>query len=137
MVNEISRSQPGVVPIKAVGEVRPPEGAAREGGRPAPQGASAEGVVQKGRQAEGEPLDAVVQKLNDFVQVVQRELQFSIDRDNGEVVVKVVDARTKDVVREIPPEEVRQMRKRLEEVSQKLFDSQNGAGASVLFQAKA
>jgi len=135
MINEISRNPAGVVPLRPAGEAQ----GIREPTDSATIRAEATGLESRKQEdaapVEGEQLSAIVEKLNDFVQMVQRELEFSIDEDNEEVVVKVVDARTKDVVREIPPEEIREMRKRLSEVSEKIFDS--GTAASVLFRAKA
>ncbi len=46
-----------------------------------------------------------VSKLNDYVQSVQRNLSFSVDKDSGETVIKVYDAQTKEVIRQIPPDE--------------------------------
>jgi flagellar protein FlaG len=37
---------------------------------------------------------------------MRRELQFNVDETSGRVVIKVVDTETKDVIRQIPPEEV-------------------------------
>jgi len=44
------------------------------------------------------------------------ELSFSVDKDNGELIVKVVNKETGEVVREVPPEEIREMRKALAEM---------------------
>ena len=66
-------------------------------------------------QSKGEKLDHSVRNLNDFVQSVKRNLQFSIDSDSGRTVVKVIDADTDKVIRQIPSEEVLSMARRLEE----------------------
>ena len=63
----------------------------------------------------GEKLDSSVRNLNDFVQSVRRNLQFSIDSGSGRTVVKVIDADTDKVIRQIPSDEVLAMAKRLEE----------------------
>ncbi len=131
MINEITRNPAGVVTLRPAGETQ----GITEPAAPADSGGERVTPDTERAAPAGERLDAIVEKLNDFVQQVQRELEFSIDEENGEVVVKVVDARTRDVVREIPPEEIREMRKRLNEVSEKIF--RTGEAASVLFQAKA
>jgi flagellar protein FlaG len=51
-----------------------------------------------------ERLDSAVTRLNDFVQDIQRDLQFEVDRDAGETIVKVVDRATEKVIRQIPDE---------------------------------
>ncbi len=54
-------------------------------------------------------LQSAVTKLNDYVQQVQRTLSFSIDKDSGETVVKVIDAETQQVVQQIPAEATLQL----------------------------
>ena len=51
-----------------------------------------------------EHLDSAVTRLNDFVQNVQRDLQFEVDREAGQTIVKVVDRETDEVIRQIPDE---------------------------------
>ena len=55
-------------------------------------------------EAQREQLDDAVSQLNDFVQSVQRDLQFEVDNDLGQTIVKVVDQSTKEVIRQIPDE---------------------------------
>jgi flagellar protein FlaG len=62
-----------------------------------------------------EPLDEVVSELNNLVRELHRELRFAVDDASGEVVVKVVDSETDEVVRQIPGEEVVRLRQRLQE----------------------
>ena len=52
----------------------------------------------------GERLHAAVAKMNDYVESTQRDLHFSYDDESGETVVKVVDRKTQDVIRQIPDE---------------------------------
>ena len=47
-------------------------------------------------------LKQAVSKLNDYVQNVQRNLQFSIDKESGATVVKVIDSKSDKVIRQIP-----------------------------------
>jgi flagellar protein FlaG len=79
----------------------------------------------KDADADAEKLKAAVQDIEKFVQSIKRNLEFSIDKTSGRVVVKVIATATGEVVRQIPTEEVL-----------KLADSLSTAG-SVLFTAKA
>jgi flagellar protein FlaG len=45
-------------------------------------------------------------QLNDYVQSVQRALEFSVDEQTGATVITVLDAETHEVIRQIPPQEV-------------------------------
>lgn len=49
-----------------------------------------------------ESVESAVTKLNDYVQTVQRNLQFSLDDDSGKTVITVTDTKTSEVVRQIP-----------------------------------
>ncbi|EON93881.1 flagellar protein FlaG protein [Marinobacter lipolyticus SM19] len=51
-----------------------------------------------------EQLDDAVTKLNDYVQTVQRDLQFEVNNDLGQTIVRVVDQETREVIRQIPDE---------------------------------
>jgi len=81
-------------------------------GPPLRQGAAApgEGAAQGTDQAVSKVADAqmgaAVTRLNDYVQNVQRSLEFSVDRQTGRTVIKVTDAETHQVIRQIPPEDV-------------------------------
>jgi flagellar protein FlaG len=50
-------------------------------------------------------LKQAVSNLNDYVQNLQRDLQFSIDKESGVMVVKVIDTKSEKVIRQIPTEE--------------------------------
>ncbi|MCP4288153.1 MAG: flagellar protein FlaG [Gammaproteobacteria bacterium] len=80
-------------------------------------------------------LEEMVDDLNGLAQSVQRQLKFSIDAEDGKVYVKVVDAETKDIIREIPSEEVRNMQRHMKEVSEMIF--QKGENRSLLFKGEA
>lgn len=67
--------------------------------------APAASPVAKAEQPSPEQLDNAVSKLNDYLQDVQRNLSFSIDKETGITVVKVIDSATQEVVRQLPPDE--------------------------------
>ncbi len=61
--------------------------------------------VKNDKKASAE-LNAAVQQMNTYVQNIQRDLQFSVDEESGRNVVKVIDSKSKEVIRQIPSEEV-------------------------------
>jgi len=62
-----------------------------------------------------EALQKAVDDLSKGVQNLQRSLQFSVDERSGRTVIKVVDKDTKEVIRQIPEEQVLELAARLEE----------------------
>ena len=55
--------------------------------------------------AKGVELGKAVSRLNDYVQNLSRDLQFSIDEETGVTVITVTDSATHEVIRQIPSEE--------------------------------
>lgn len=74
-------------------------------------------------------LQQAVTRMNDFVQTLQRDLQFEIDDDLGRTVISVVDSETKEVIRQIPPETVLERARRL--------DAEQDAAGGLLFREQA
>ena len=51
-------------------------------------------------------VERALRKLNDTMAAAQRNLSFRIDEGSGRTVITVIDAATKEVIRQIPSEEV-------------------------------
>jgi len=62
-------------------------------------------------------LDDTVTQLNDSLQNIQRNLEFSVDKDAGQIVINVRDKETDEIVRQIPSEEVLELAKNLHKIS--------------------
>ena len=78
---------------------------------------------------ESEDLKQAVSKLNDYVQTIQRNLQFTIDKESGITIVKVIDTKSEKVIRQIPSEETIKLARSLVE--------QNDDKAISLFSSRA
>ena len=64
---------------------------------------SAATTQQKRMAAESrQSVDQAIVRLNDYVQSIQRDLEFSVDVGSGAAVVRVVDRTTGEVVRQMP-----------------------------------
>lgn len=59
-------------------------------------------------------VNEAVHKMRDYMQVIDRDLHFSVDEDSGVTVVKVIDPETKEVVRQIPSDDVLRVVRSLE-----------------------
>jgi flagellar protein FlaG len=72
-------------------------------------------------------LHQAVTQLNDFVQSTQRNLHFSVDKESGILVTKVIDSKNDKVIRQIPNEETvalaRSLAEQANEVEFKIFSS--------------
>ena len=66
-------------------------------------------------------LDQAVEQLNNFVQQVQRDLNFQVDELSGKTIVTVLNTETKEVIRQIPSEDVLNRIHNLEDIQGLLF----------------
>jgi len=69
-------------------------------------------------EATEEQLSAIqdrVVELNTYMQNLNRSLQFSVDEQSGDTVIKVIDSETDELIRQIPAEELLVLRSSLEE----------------------
>ena len=57
-------------------------------------------------QEQQQRLEEVVSNINDFVQSIDRNLQFSVSEDGSRTIITVINPETEEVIRQIPPEEV-------------------------------
>lgn len=71
--------------------------------------------LQKRNETQREELDDAVSQLNDYVQNVQRDLQFEVDNESGQTVVRVVDQQTQEVVRQMPDEVALRLAEKLQQ----------------------
>lgn len=84
---------------------------------PAPSAAThatAENAVQAAA-GSTKALAAAVDQLNASIQTLNRNLEFSIDKNSGNVLVKVVDSQTNEVIRQIPSEQALEMAQSLKD----------------------
>jgi flagellar protein FlaG len=68
-----------------------------------------------------EQLADMVSDLGNLVRSLHRELQFSVDKESGETVIKVVDKQSGEVVRQIPSQEFMELRERLQDAAGIIF----------------
>ena len=55
-----------------------------------------------------------VETINTQLEIMNRSIQFSIDERSHDIVVKVVDKESGEVIRQVPPENVLRLREHME-----------------------
>ncbi|ROR34920.1 flagellar protein FlaG [Inmirania thermothiophila] len=122
MANEISTRVAVAVSGPADGaRTRPQvEGAVRQegaaaGGNALPPQAPGQAPREAGQPSRAQ-VEEAVSRLRDHVQSLRRELRFSVDEESGHTVIRVIDAETDQVIRQIPPEEVLSIARHLREL---------------------
>ncbi len=79
-------------------------------------------AVAAEKDSDSNELQSAVNAIQDFVQSLQRNLEFSVDDSTGTVVVKVVARDSGEVIRQIPSETALELAKSLHDVNSLLFD---------------
>lgn len=79
-------------------------------------------ALQETEEVSAADLQAAIDRLNELMKDGQRSLAFSVDDELGEVVVKVMDTKTEQLIRQIPNEESLKFAKNLEGVLGVIFN---------------
>lgn len=69
-----------------------------------------------------EQLEVAVGQINDLMKEGQRALAFNLDRDSGQVIVKVTNTQTDELIRQIPNEDALQFAKNIESMMGLIFN---------------
>ena len=92
-----------------------------EGGKGLPETnptSEVKATVETKESSQGQSLgnvETAVAKINDYVQSIQRDLQFTVDEDLDKTVVKVVDGHSGELIRQIPGEVFLELARKLNE----------------------
>lgn len=78
------------------------------------------GNAEKTEKSQAEPVSApelqtAIVNVNDYVQSLQRDLQFSVDNDLDQTVIKVVDSDSGELIRQIPEDIFLELARRLKD----------------------
>lgn len=103
----VKRDQPTVAPVTG----KPDAVVAALPGSNSPQAEAAQLPNAKNGEKE---LEEAVDRLRQFATGTRREMEISVDKDSGQFVVKVLDSKTKEVVRQIPSEDLLRVARQLD-----------------------
>lgn len=83
-----------------------------------------EKTAPKNDPEKNQQISNAVKDINNFFQMTQRSLGFSMDEASGHMVMQIKDTETNEVIRQIPGEDVLKLVKRLDDVTGVLFKAQ-------------
>jgi len=67
-------------------------------------------------------IHSTTEDLKRITTVFNKKLQFVVDHNSNEIIVKVIDKETDKVIKELPPEELQRLHRNLKEAVGLLFD---------------
>ncbi len=100
-----------------------------------PQSTHVENHSMSGTKHPDKYIDNSLLELNSSNQVVSRNLEFHIDKDSGRTVITVRDSVSKEIIRQIPSDQLLEISSRLKALQASKLDSNNQA-AGILFTSK-
>lgn len=68
-------------------------------------------------------VEEMVEALEDFANTVQTKLNFTIDDGTEDVVVKIMDKETDEVIKQFPAEEILKLREKMQDLKGLLFST--------------
>jgi len=122
MINDVVNTgfQPRAVSLEAPVAAATQLSSRTTAAEPPPATATAEATAQSAP-TDSNQLQKAVSKLNDYVQNLQHNLSFSVSDDTGRTVIKVYDAETDELIRQIPSEETIKLAASIDASSASLF----------------
>lgn len=100
-------------PLAGMSQGSPAEGVAVPAA-PAATPPPAPDAREQAARPDAEAVKQAAERIAAYLRSAQRDLDISVDKDTGIVVVKVVDRESGEVIRQIPPEEVLSIAKHLD-----------------------
>lgn len=73
-------------------------------------------------QSNGQAIRNAARQINDFLKSASAGVEFTVDENSKRVVVRIVDSETKQVIRQIPSEEMLAISQSLDRVAGMLFE---------------
>jgi flagellar protein FlaG len=106
--------------VSAPGVVAQATPAQRESA-PAPAAAVAPAAAPAQASPKHDDVKQAVKEIQTFVNNVTTNVQFSVDQDTGRTIVSVIDTETKQIVRQIPTQDVMKIARALDRMQGILF----------------
>ena len=89
-----------------------------------PVGVQKKEAATPSQPATQEQVESAIKSVREYIEPFNSKLEFSINDDTDQVVIKVIDKDTKEVIRQIPSEEMLAIAKALDSIKG-LFIKQN------------
>jgi len=125
---DVSSSKPALSPIQTANRMTVTEAAAgrvaQVTGAVVPSSSQAVAAKSGTAEVSRSQVEDAVASIQEFVQSVKRDLNFAVDDGSGQVIVKVTDPSSGDLIRQIPSEEALQLAENLTEVRSLLFKAE-------------
>ena len=76
------------------------------------------------QQMSTEEVKEVVESFQEMSETIQTKLSFSVDEENNEIVVKIFDKESEELIRQFPSDEMLSLQDKMSDLAGFLFDQQ-------------
>ncbi len=80
-------------------------------------------TTSKETQLTREDVEEMVEALEEMTKTLQTKLNFSINESTNDVVVRVLDKDTEEVIKQFPPEELLELQEKMQDLTGFLFNA--------------
>ena len=75
-----------------------------------------------GQQMSAEEVKEMVESFQEMSETIQTKLSFSVDEENNEIVVKIFDKESEELIRQFPSDEMLSLQDKMSDLAGFLFD---------------
>jgi flagellar protein FlaG len=75
-----------------------------------------------GQQMTTEEVKEVVELFQEMSEIIQTKLSFSVDEENNEIIVRIFDKESEELIRQFPSEEMLSLQDKMSDLAGFLFD---------------
>jgi flagellar protein FlaG len=86
------------------------------------QGEKIRQQIEASQEVKQQKIQEAVDRLDQFAKSINKRLSYSFNRELNQVVVKVVDAQTDKVIKELPPAELQRLHMKIQEYIGMIID---------------
>lgn len=127
-LTDVRLEDPHLQANRALPETTPPNMEGRETTQPSASDQAARAVQESVREADQktqrDDLEQMVQEINREYSIRNISLKFSVDDDSGSLIIKVLDTANEKIIRQIPPESILALRRRMRVLLGDIFDAE-------------
>lgn len=105
-------------------QIRPGMTEQRTSNAPSPAEQFAQQEAESAERQASRDVEQIIRDIEMAASTLNKRLRYSVNRDSGQVIVKVIDRNTDKVIKELPPEALQRLYVRMREAIGLLIDEE-------------
>jgi len=88
------------------------------------KGAGMQNHDDRKEQADMGSMQRLADMANENINRFSRDIEFTVDRETDKVIIKVIDRESKQLIRQVPPEQLLKLTEKMEEIQGLIFSDE-------------